>query len=240
LRKLQADRRTKSKRKEGVGQLWRKTMRKKTGLILALDVLSRETALDLALSIGGSFDAIKVGYPLILAAGLGVVSEISDIVPVIADLKVADIPNTNELICRQALQAGASGLIAHAFPGRDSLEACLQAAQSSSAELFVVTEMSHPGAGQFMAPLAEEMARLAMEVDASGVVAPATRPERIRIIRSIVGDKIIMSPGVGVQGGSPTKALQAGADFLIVGRSVVDARNPASEVERLIATLEGH
>jgi orotidine-5'-phosphate decarboxylase len=214
-------------------------MRKKTGLILALDVLSRERALDLASSIGDRFDAIKVGYPLILAAGLGIVREISAAVPVIADLKVADIPNTNKLICRQALQAGASGLIAHAFPGRDSLEACMEAAHSFGAELFVVTEMSHPGAGQFMAPLAEEMARLAVEVGASGVVAPATRPERIRTIRSLVGEKIIISPGVGAQGGSPTKALEAGADYLILGRSVVEARNPAAEVEKIIAALEG-
>jgi orotidine-5'-phosphate decarboxylase len=215
-------------------------MRKKTRLILALDVLSRETALDLASSIGGSFDAIKVGHPLILAAGLGIVREISASVPVIADLKVADIPNTNKLICRQALQAGASGIIAHAFPGRDSLEACQEAAESFGAELFVVTEMSHPGAGQFMAPLAEEMARLAVEVGASGVVAPATRPERIRIIRSIVGERIIISPGVGAQGGTPAEALKAGADYLIVGRSVVEAKIPAIEVEKLISALEGH
>jgi orotidine-5'-phosphate decarboxylase len=214
-------------------------MRKMTGLILALDVLSRETALDLTSSIGGRFDAIKVGYPLILAAGLGIVREISAAVPVIADLKVADIPNTNRLICRQALQAGASGLIAHAFPGRDSLEACLEDAQSFGAELFVVTEMSHPGAGQFMAPLAEEMARLAVEIGASGVVAPATRPERIRTIRSIVGKKIIISPGVGAQGGSAAEALAAGADYLILGRSVIEAPNPAGEVERIIAALEG-
>jgi orotidine-5'-phosphate decarboxylase len=214
-------------------------MRKMTGLILALDVLSRETALDLTSSIGGRFDAIKVGYPLILAAGLGIVREISAAVPVIADLKVADIPNTNRLICRQALQAGASGLIAHAFPGRDSLEACQEAAQSFGAELFVVTEMSHPGAGQFMAPLAEEMARLAVEIGASGVVAPATRPERIRTIRSIVGKKIIISPGVGAQGGSAAEALAAGADYLILGRSVIEAPNPAGEVERIIAALEG-
>jgi orotidine-5'-phosphate decarboxylase len=214
-------------------------MRKRTRLILALDVLSREKALDLASSIGGSFDAIKVGYPLILAGGLGVVREISAVVPVIADLKVADIPHTNELICKQALQAGASGLIAHAFPGRDALEACLDAAHSFGAELFVVTEMSHPGAGQFMAPLAEEMARLAVEVGASGVVAPATRPERIRTIRSIVGELIIISPGVGVQGGSAAKAMEAGADYLIVGRSVVESRNPAAEVEKTIAAMKG-
>ncbi|MGV8088705.1 MAG: orotidine-5'-phosphate decarboxylase, partial [Methanothrix sp.] len=193
-------------------------MNKKNSLILALDVVSRDKALNLAELLVDYFDAIKVGYPLILHAGLGIVKEISSISPVIADLKIADIPNTNRLICEAVLGAGAAAIIAQAFPGRDSLVACADCAESFGADLFVVTEMSHPGAEQFMAPLAERMARLAVEAGASGVVAPATRPERIGLIRSIIGDKLIISPGVGAQGGSAGQALQAGADYLIVGR----------------------
>ncbi len=210
-------------------------MKKDTSLILALDVTSRQRALSLAKSLKDYFDAIKVGYPLILSAGLGIVKEISVFLPVIADLKIADIPNTNRLISEAALQAGASALIAHAFPGLDSLQACADCAASHGASLFVVTEMSHPGAGQFMAPLAEGMARLAMEVGAAGVVAPATRPERIKLIRSVIGNKIIISPGVGAQGGSVSEALAAGADYLIVGRSIYDAEDPAASARRLIA-----
>jgi orotidine-5'-phosphate decarboxylase len=102
----------------------------------------------------------------------------------------------------------------------------------------VVTEMSHPGAEQFMAPLAERMARLAVESGASGVVAPATRPERIRMIRSIIGDKLIISPGVGAQGGSAGEALQAGADYLIVGRSVYGSADPVAQAKELAAQVE--
>lgn len=212
-------------------------MKKDTGLILALDVISREKALSLALQLKSYFDAIKIGYPLILSAGLGIVTEISSFAPVIADLKVADIPNTNRLICKAVLDAGASGIIAQAFTGKDSLQACAESTAEHKADLFVVTEMSHPGAELFMAPLAERMARLAAEVGAAGVVAPATRPERIRAIRSIIGERIIISPGVGAQGGSPGAARKAGADYLIVGRSIYEAKEPDVSARKLLDLL---
>lgn len=212
-------------------------MNRDTQLILALDVASGDRALILAEQLKDYFDAIKIGYPLILPAGLKIVKEISAIAPVIADLKVADIPNTNRLICEAVLGAGASAIIAQAFTGRDSLIACADCAASYGADLYAVTEMSHPGAEQFMAPQAESMARMAVEAGASGVVAPATRPERIRLIRSIIGNRIIISPGVGAQGGSAQLALQAGADYLIVGRSVYEAENPVTCAERLISEI---
>jgi orotidine-5'-phosphate decarboxylase len=212
-------------------------MRRDTRLILALDVTSKERALSLAEKLSPYFDAIKIGYPLILAASLEIVKEISSFSPVIADLKVADIPNTNRLICDAAFKAGASGVIAQAFPGRDSLLACARSASDHGADLYAVTEMSHPGAEQFMAPLAEKMARLAAEVGAAGVVAPATRPERIKLIRSIIGDRIIISPGIGAQGGSPAEAIAAGADYLIVGRSIYQAEDPEGSAKTLLSTI---
>ena len=215
-------------------------MNKKNSLILALDVVSRDKALNLTELLVDYFDAIKVGYPLILHAGLGIVKEISSISPVIADLKIADTPNTNRLICEAVLGAGADAIIAQAFPGKDSLVACADCTESFGADLFVVTEMSHPGAEQFMAPLAERMARLAVESGASGVVAPATRPERIRLIRSIIGDKLIISPGVGAQGGSAGEALQAGADYLIVGRSVYESEDPLASTKELLDQIQSN
>jgi orotidine-5'-phosphate decarboxylase len=212
-------------------------MKRDTRLILALDVTSRDEALSLANSLKDYFDAIKIGYPLILNAGLGIVSEISAFAQVIADLKIADIPNTNRLICEAVLKAGAKGVIAHAFPGRDSLQACADSARRYGADLFVVTEMSHPGAELFMAPLAEQMARLAVEVGATGVVAPATRPERIKLIRSAIGNRIIISPGVGAQGGSARDALAAGADYLIAGRSIIEADDPIASAKRLFLEI---
>jgi len=81
-------------------------MKKNTRLILALDVTGRNRAISLARELNGFFDAIKVGYPLILNSGLAIVREISAFSPVIADLKVADVPNTSRLICDTVLDAG--------------------------------------------------------------------------------------------------------------------------------------
>ena len=212
-------------------------MKKNTRLILALDVTSRKDALSLAKSLKDYFDAIKIGYPLILSAGLDIVHEISAIAPVIADLKIADIPNTSRLICEAALGAGAESIIAHAFTGRDSLQACADCAKKYNAELFVVAEMSHPGAEQFMAPLAAKLAELAVEVNAAGVVAPATRPDSTKLIRSIIGDRLIISPGVGAQGGSASAALAAGADFLIIGRSITKSNDPAASAKKVLSEI---
>jgi orotidine-5'-phosphate decarboxylase len=209
-----------------------------TRLILALDVLSKEKALNLASALKDSIDYVKIGYPLILAAGLDIVEEISSMAPVIADLKIADIPNTNTLISEQVLEAGAAGIIAHAFVGKDSLSACVDAAHEFDALAFAVTEMSHPGAVDFMAPVAERLARVAKECDVDGVVAPATRPERIKLIRSIVGDRAIISPGVGAQGGSPRAALAAGADSLIVGRSITESPNPTASADAILREIQ--
>jgi orotidine-5'-phosphate decarboxylase len=206
-------------------------------LILALDVLDRDKALELTSVLKDRVDYVKVGYPLILAVGLSVVGEISRIAPVIADLKIADIPNTNTLICEQVLEAGAAGIIAHAFVGRDSLSACVDVARECGALVFAVTEMSHPGAEELMGPAAEGLARMAADCGVDGVVAPATRPERIRLIRSIVGDRAIISPGVGVQGGSPSAALKAGADSLIVGRSITESPNPAASADAILREI---
>jgi orotidine-5'-phosphate decarboxylase len=212
-------------------------MKRDTRLILALDVTSEERALFLAEKLSRYFDAMKIGYPLILAEGLGIIKRVSSFAPVIADLKVADIPNTNRLICEAAFKAGANGVIAQAFPGRDSLLACARSASDHGGDLYVVTEMSHPGAELFMAPLAEKMARLAADVGAAGVVAPATRPERIRLIRSIIGERTIISPGVGAQGGSPAAAIDAGADYLIAGRSIYQSEDPECSAKKLLASL---
>ncbi len=60
--------------------------------------------------------------------------------------------------------------------------------------VFVLTEMSHPGAERFSAPIAEEIARMAVKLGATGIIAPATRPERVKRLREIVGNLCIASP----------------------------------------------
>jgi len=75
-------------------------------------------------------------------------------------------------------------------------------------------------------------------MQASGVVAPATRPERVRQIRGVVGNLTIISPGVGAQGGSATDAISAGADHVIVGRSIYGSKTPSIEAEKIVKEIE--
>ena len=198
-------------------------------LVLALDETDADKALEVARSVSDIVDAIKINWPLVVSAGPEMITKLSDYSEVICDFKVADIPNTVRLIVEGSVARGASAVIVHAFTGDDSLRAAVEAA--GDAEIYAVTEMSHPGAKLFTAQHAEEMARLGVECGASGFIAPATRPDRIRAIRAIVGDRKILSPGVGAQGGSAADAIRAGATYAIVGRAIYGSDDPRRAAE---------
>lgn len=213
------------------------TLTPKSRLIIALDVTDRDEALAIAEKLGGAVDAIKVNYPLVLASGLNILGDIKKYANVIADFKVADIPNTNALICRETFEAGADAIICQGFVGQDSVVACMDVARKYGREVYVVTEMSHPGALDFLQPHALELVDLAKRAGASGIIAPATRPERLREIRRRAGTMKILSPGVGAQGGDARTAIEAGADFVIVGRSIYNAKDPYGAAQEFIKQL---
>ncbi len=198
-------------------------------LILALDVPDRQRAIAVAGACAPHIDAIKIGYPLVLSAGMGITRELSGFrLPLIADFKVADIPNTNRLIADQVFSAGFSAIICHGFTGRDAVQACVESAHSHGGMCFVVAEMSHPGATEFFhGGIAEHLAQVALACRADGIIAPATRPERVKKLRSIIGTKKIYAPGVGVQGGD-IRAVAGIVDGIIVGRALYDSDDPAT------------
>ncbi len=199
-------------------------------LVLALDETDGQKALAIAESVSGVVDAIKINWPLVLSEGPQMITRLSEFSDVICDFKVADIPNTVRLIVENSVSRGAAAVIVHAFTGDDSLQAAVEAA--NGAEIYAVTEMSHPGALKFTAKHAEEMAAMGVECGVTGFIAPATRPDRIRAIREIIGpDKKILSPGVGAQGGKASDAISAGADYAIVGRAIYGSEDPRRSAE---------
>src|SRR2546429_3213999 len=200
-------------------------------VIVALDVPDPRRASAIAESVRPFVDAVKVGWPLVLAGGLEIVRTLAKSGYVLCDFKIADIPNTNRLIVEQAVDAGASGIICHGFVGEDSVRACVDAAGGK--EVFAVVEMSHPGGVEYTAKHAEDLARLATRANATGIIAPATRPERVRALRAIIGRKQILAPGVGAQGGKASEAIAAGADAVIVGRAIYEAPDPATAAQSI-------
>ncbi|HEX7392967.1 MAG TPA: orotidine 5'-phosphate decarboxylase / HUMPS family protein, partial [Thermoplasmata archaeon] len=86
-------------------------MQKKNRMILALDVTSHDEAIRVVAAVKDYVDAIKINWPLILAAGPEIITELSRVKDVICDMKISDIPNTNRLIVEQAMKRGASAVI---------------------------------------------------------------------------------------------------------------------------------
>lgn len=209
-------------------------------LILALDVTDRKQAEKIAKACAPHIDAIKLGYPLILSCGLDVAGELGGLdLPLIADFKVADIPNTNRLIAEQVFDAGFSSIICHGFTGKDAVQACVDVAADYGGACFVVAEMSHPGATAFFhGGAAEKIAGIAMDCGADGIIAPSTRPERVKVLRRIVGNRKILSPGIGAQGGDAAAVAKI-VDGIIVGRAIYEAEDPAAAAESFAKVRTG-
>lgn len=212
----------------------------KNNLLLALDVMNERDAIKICGNVKDHIDTIKVGYPLALAEGLEIITKLKDKFgfKVICDFKVADINATNSKICNETFKAGADAIICHGFVGKDSVQACLDMAEKHEKELFLLTEMSHPGAIMFLQKNADEIAKMGVKMGIKNYVAPATRLDRLSDIRNIVGkDAYIISPGVGKQGGDGKKTLEY-SNAIIVGRSIYESDNPKLACENLIKSLE--
>ncbi len=205
-------------------------MRRDSRLVLALDMKDADVAVQITKACRGLVDAVKVGWPLTLTAGPQVVTRLASEADVICDFKIADIPPIAASITATAFALGAKGVICHGFAGEDSVRAVVEAAHG---DVFVLAEMSHPGGQQFTAPVAEDLARIAVKAGATGIIAPATRPDRVRRLREIVGGLLILTPGAGAQGGRPADAIAAGADYVIVGRAITEAKDPAEAARQM-------
>jgi orotidine-5'-phosphate decarboxylase len=214
--------------------------------MLALDVMDKNTAFNIVDETSEYVDAIKIGYPLVLATGLDIVKEIKNITKkeIVCDFKVADIPSTNEKIADLTLNY-ADSIICHGFVGRDSVQSIKNIAKSKfkSKKVIMVTEMSHPGAVEYMQPVADRLAKMAKELNLDGIVAPSTRPERLSHIKKIVGDIPIISPGIGAQGGDLNKVLDilGKHDYVIVGRGIygsADPKNSAYNYKKILSSNE--
>ena len=208
----------------------------KNNLILALDVTNKDKALEICKQVKPYINTIKIGYPLTLAEGLKIIKIIKDEfnANIICDYKVADIDATNSKICDLTFDAGADAIICHGFVGSDSVQACLDSANDHGKEIFLLTEMSHPGAKMFLQKDAEAIAKMGVDMGITNYVAPATRLDRLSKIRDIAGDDAcIISPGVGKQGGDAKKTLEFASE-IIVGRSIYESDNPALACEKII------
>ena len=215
-------------------------MNVKNQIILALDVEEKNKAYEILDQTTEYLDTIKIGYPITLALGPSIITSIKEEydVKIIADFKVADIDATNEKIVKTTLNYGADAIIVHGFTGEDSVLACKNMAEKLDKEIFLLTEMSHPGEDKFLKPVSLDIAQMGVDLGIKNYVAPATKIDRLKKIREVVGkDSFIISPGVGFQGGNAKDTLQY-SNAAIVGRSIYNASNPKKALEEIIESIK--
>jgi orotidine-5'-phosphate decarboxylase len=208
---------------------------KKTGLIVALDVLSSEEAIKVAKQVRGHVDAIKIGLPLILYTSAKIIGAIKDAtnLPIIADLKLSDVCDFTGISARALIQFGADGVTVHGFVGPESVKACIKAVGPHK-DVIVMTEITHPDSAMFMDQVSIGIATMARSLGASSIQVPGNKPEKIKRLRQVVGSQMtIFCCGMGVQGGEFGHAIAEGADFEMVGRSIYKSACPEESAKMI-------
>lgn len=217
-----------------------------TGVVLALDSLPGgcEDAKCLE-NLIPMFAGVKVGLPLLLRGGPKLLEEIAEVskkygVLRIADFKLADIGDVMSSSLEATWRLGYDVAIAHAFVGiRGGLDALMVRASELGIKIALLVSMSHEGSKEFYDKHFHEFLTIARGLGVWGVVVPATRPHLISEARAMLESSVrILSPGVGTQGAGYGTAMCRGADYEIIGRSVVKAPNPLEASARILKEVE--
>ena len=213
---------------------------KKSPVVLALDPpANRRNLLGFATKIIRAVEhhicAVKMNFHLILPLSASEISRINKIVhsyglQSIADIKLNDIENTNEVAIDHLTRMGFDAVIANPFIGKGGLVALLQKAHRAKAGVIALVYMSHRGAKEGFGlevagrGLYREFLERAVAAGADGIVVGATQ---LDILRQVARQLPVYSPGIGAQGGDAGQAIKNGADYLIIGRSIIESRQPA-------------
>jgi orotidine-5'-phosphate decarboxylase len=231
-------------------------------LIVALDVDNVQKARELVNALRGVAGMFKIGMQLFTAAGPALVREIiSSGERVFLDLKYHDIPNTVALAGVEATRLGVSIFNIHATGGREmmlrtagSVSECAAAEGLSRPLVIAVTILTSANEAVvaevgFSSAPAELVPRLALLAEASGMDGVVASPREVRIVRSVVKrpEFVVVTPGVRPTDAAlfdqkrvttPREAILAGADYIVVGRPILDAPDPAQAAQQILDELK--
>lgn len=231
-------------------------------LIVALDVETASEAHRLVSMLRGMVGMYKIGSQLFTAAGPALVREIiSSGQRVFLDLKFHDIPNTVACAGVEAARLGVSIFNVHAAGGNEMMQHAAEVvAERALSEglvrplIIAVTVLTSTNAttltevGHSLNP-DELVPRLALLAEASGLDGVVASPREVAIVRAVVKKPnfLVVTPGVRPTGAAlfdqkrvmtPREALMAGADYVVVGRPILDAPDPAQAAQQIIDELE--
>jgi len=197
------------------------------GILFAADVGNYKQLFSTLDLVYNNISGIKVGTSLVYRYGAEIIKKMKDKwdIPVIADVKITDVPHI-ALVSSQILQEhGADAVVISGICGPEVFK-LVSNKLDKQCEVWAFSEFTND-TGLIDVSLADESIRLALDNGAKGIQAPGTRPYRIEEIRDDFGSGVaIMACGIGVQGGKYGSAIKAGANFEIVGRSIYAAKDP--------------
>ena len=221
-------------------------------LIVALDVPSVAAAEAMVARLGESVWFYKIGYQLVFAGGLPFAAGlIATGKQVFLDLKLHDIGNTVAKGVESVAQSGATFLTVHAYP--QTMKAAVEGKRGSKLRILAVTvltsyndaDLAAAGYEMNVKELAAARAAQARDTGVDGLVCSA---EEAATLRDIVGPgMVLVTPGIRPAGSaqgdqkrimSPAHAIDAGADYLVVGRPIVEARDPKAVADAIVAEIE--
>ncbi|MEX0875208.1 MAG: orotidine-5'-phosphate decarboxylase [Actinomycetota bacterium] len=222
-------------------------------ICIALDVSSLDEAKRLLDALAGRVSVFKVGLELFTAAGPQAVREVtSRNCDVFLDLKIHDIPNTAARAVRAAERLGARFLTIHGSGGREMVRAAIEGTTEGRPELLVVSVVTsldedalrEVGVTRSIAEQVDAMAALASEEQAPGLVLAASEVARVRAAHPGL---FLLVPGIRPAGsdagdqkrvGTPGDVVVAGADLIVLGRSVTQAAHPAAATDRILDEIQ--
>jgi orotidine-5'-phosphate decarboxylase len=220
-------------------------------LIVALDVATVAAAEAMIARLGDSVAFYKIGYQLAYAGGLPLVRQLANAgKKVFADLKLHDIGNTVARGVESVAGLGATFLTVHAYP--QTMKAAVEARAGSGLKILAVTVLTSYDDGDLHAAgyrlsvsdLVEARAQQAQVLGVEGLVCS---PEEAAALRKIVGHQMnLVTPGVRPAGAAagdqkrvmtPARAITAGADYLVVGRPILEAADPKAAADAIVAEI---
>jgi orotidine-5'-phosphate decarboxylase len=220
-------------------------------LIVALDLPSVVLAEAMIARLGDSVTFYKIGYQLAYAGGLPLVRQLTDSgKKVFVDLKLHDIGNTVARGVESVAALGATFLTVHAYP--QTMKAAVEARAGSGLKILAVTVLTSYDDGDLHAAgyrlgvsdLVEARAQQAQVLGVDGLVCS---PEEAASLHKIVGHQMVLvTPGIrpaGTVSGdqkrimTPARAITAGADYLVVGRPLMEAADPKAAADAIQAEI---
>jgi len=221
-------------------------------LIVPLDLPDVAAAEAMIARLGDSVTFYKIGYQLAYAGGLPLVGKLADGgKKVFADLKLHDISNTVARGVESVAKLGATFLTVHAYP--QTMKAAVEGRAGSSLKILAVTVLTSYDDGDLHAAgyrlgvsdLVEARAQQAQVLGVDGLVCS---PEEAASLRKIVGHQMVLvTPGIRPAGAAsgdqkrimtPGRAIAAGADYLVVGRPILEATDPKAAAEAIQAEIK--